>query len=241
MNTSSPATQTSLLPTLFVSHGAPLFALDAGTSGPALRAFGQRMEPQNLKGIVVMSPHWMTQGVKIMSNEAPGTLHDFGGFPKELYALNYPAPGAPALAHEVSALLHAAGIDATEDAARPFDHGTWVPLFPKANIPVIQVSLPIGAGPADITALGRALQPLRAQGILVFGSGSMTHNLSEFFGGEPKAAPYVDGFSRWVEQSLARGDVAALQDYVRQAPAATIFYRCFLRSAQQAIISQPNI
>ncbi len=223
MNTSSPAAQTSLLPTLFVSHGAPLFALDAGISGPALRAFGQRMEPQNLKGIVVMSPHWMTQGVKIMSNEAPGTLHDFGGFPKELYALNYPAPGAPALAHEVSALLHAAGIEATEDAARPFDHGTWVPLmhlFPTANIPVTQVSLPIGASPADITALGRAMQPLRAQGILVLGSGSMTHNLSEFFGGEPKAAPYVDTFSRWVEQALVGGDVAALQDYVRQAPAA---------------------
>lgn len=223
MNTSSPAAQTTLLPTLFVSHGAPLFALDAGTSGPALRTFGQRMEPQNLKGIVVMSPHWMTHGVKIISGESPGTLHDFGGFPKELYALSYPAPGAPALAHEVGTLLNAAGIETTEDAARPFDHGTWVPLmhlFPKANVPVIQVSLPIGASPVDVTALGRALQPLRAQGILLIGSGSMTHNLSEFFGGEPKAAPYVDAFSRWVEQTLARGDVAALQDYVRQAPTA---------------------
>lgn len=223
MNTSSPVAQTSLLPTLFVSHGAPLFALDSGTSGPALRAFGQRMEPHNLKGIVVMSPHWMTDGLKIMSGAAPGTLHDFGGFPKELYALNYPAPGAPALAQEVGTLLNAAGIEAAEDAARPFDHGTWVPLmhlFPGADIPVLQVSLPIGAGPHDVCAVGQALQPLRARGILIIGSGSMTHNLSEFFGGEPKAAPYVDAFSRWIEQALARGDIAALQDYVRQAPDA---------------------
>ena len=223
MNTLPETTQTHPLPTLFVSHGAPLYALDAGTSGPALRAFGQSLGSQNLKGIVVMSPHWMTQDVKSMSGEAPGPLHDFDGVPTELHALNSPAPGAPTLAHEVARLLHAAGIDATEDASRPFDHGAWVPLihlFPDADIPVLQVSLPFGASSQDVYALGLALQPLRAQGILIIGSGGMTHNLSEFFDGEPEAAPYVDAFSRWVEQALTRGNIAGLQDYVHQAPEA---------------------
>jgi 4,5-DOPA dioxygenase extradiol len=213
------------VPALFVSHGAPLFAMDAGETGPALTRWGQALREQHpgLRGVVILSPHWMAHGARVMTGAQPATWHDFGGFPPALYELQYPAPGAPALAQEVLALLHAAGVPAQGDAERPFDHGAWVPLrylFPQADLPVVQVALPVDAGPAQVYALGAALRGLRSQGVLVAGSGSMTHNLAEFFGGERAPAPYVLEFSRWIEAALARGDVAALLDYRHQAPHA---------------------
>ena len=217
-------TTSTALPTLFISHGAPLFALSPGTSGPALTAFGQQLDAQNKpRGIVVLSPHWMTPALAVMRNPQPETYHDFGGFPPELYALEYPAPGDPVLSDRVHALLNEAGFAPLYDPDRPLDHGVWVPLmhlFPAAQIPVVQVSLPVGWGPRQVFALGQALHPLREQGILLIGSGSMTHNLSEFFGGERKPDPYVDAFSRWVEATLVKGDTAALLDYAAQAPSA---------------------
>ncbi len=121
---------TPLLPTLFVSHGAPLFATDAGTTGPALHAWAQAHAPaEALRGIVVMSPHWMARGPTVMTNPAPATWHDFGGFPAALYQLQYPAPGSPELGQQVLALLQAAGIAAQADDQRPLDHGAWVPLM----------------------------------------------------------------------------------------------------------------
>jgi len=212
------------LPALFVSHGAPLFALEPGETGPALQQLGQRLRAQaGLRGVVVMSPHWMAHGVQVMTAAQPATWHDFGGFPRPLYALQYPAPGDPALAERVLGLFKAAGLPAQGDAKRPFDHGAWVPLmhlFPEANLPVVQVALPADAGPAEVLALGAALAPLRDEGILVLGSGSMTHNLSEFFGGAREPAPYVLAFARWIEDALSRGDVPALLDYRRRAPHA---------------------
>jgi 4,5-DOPA dioxygenase extradiol len=207
------------LPSLFVSHGAPLFAVDPGTTGPALQAWGAQL-PADVRGIVVMSPHWMTRGMAVMTTAQPETWHDFGGFPPALYELQYPAPGSPALAQEV---LAAAGLPAQPDAKRPFDHGTWVPLMhlvPKANVPVVQVSLPIGAGPREVYAMGAALSSLREHGVLVMGSGSMTHNLAEFFGGEREPAPYVLEFSRWIESKMAAGDLEALFNYRSLAPNA---------------------
>ncbi|GAA4419833.1 class III extradiol ring-cleavage dioxygenase [Acidovorax lacteus] len=220
----SPAA-TGRLPTLFVSHGAPLFAIDAGESGPALTRWGAALRAQHpgLKGVVLMSPHWMARGPAVMANPRPATWHDFGGFPPALYQLQYPAPGAPMLAQRVQGLWQAAGMPAQADPERPLDHGAWVPLmhlFPQADVPVVQVALPVGARAADVLALGAALQPLRDEGVLVVGTGSMTHNLQEFFGGQDAPAPYVTAFSRWVEDAVARGDVAALLDYRRQAPHA---------------------
>ena len=213
------------VPALFVSHGAPLFALEVGETGPALTRWGQALREQfpALRGVVILSPHWMARGVRVMTGAQPATWHDFGGFPPALYALQYPAPGAPALAQEVLALLQAAGVAAQGDAERPFDHGAWVPLmhlFPQADLPVVQVSLPVGAGPADVYALGAALRSLRDQGVLVMGSGSMTHNLAEFFGGAREPAPYVLEFSRWIESALQRRDLKALLAYREQAPHA---------------------
>lgn len=209
------------LPALFVSHGAPLFAVDAGTTGPALRRWAAAHARP--RAIVVMSPHWMARQAAVMTTPAPTTWHDFGGFPEALYQLQYPAPGEPALAGRIVGLLRDAGVNVSEDARRPFDHGTWVPLmhlYPEADIPVVQVALPAGAGPAEVCAMGRALRPLRDEGVLLMGSGSMTHNLSEFFGGQREPAPYVMAFSRWIEDRLVQGDTPALLDYRRQAPHA---------------------
>lgn len=225
-NTDHPANSAdhARLPALFVSHGAPLFALEPGDTGPALTRLGTELRSQQpVRGVVVLSPHWMSPGLRVMTGGQPATWHDFGGFPRPLYALQYPAPGDPALAEAVLQLLQAAGLPAQADAQRPYDHGAWVPLmhlFPQADVPVVQLSLPAAAGPAEVLALGQALAPLREQGVLLLGSGSMTHNLGEFFGGEREPAPYVDAFSRWVEAALERGDLPALLDYRRQAPHA---------------------
>ncbi len=211
----------SALPALFLSHGAPLFAVDAGTSGPALTRFGESLH--GVRGVVIMSPHWMARSPAVMTNPAPATWHDFGGFPPALYELQYPAPGDPALAAEVLGLLKAAGFDAQGDARRPLDHGAWVPLMhllPQARVPVVQVALPAGYDAAQVMAMGRTLRPLRERGILVIGSGSMTHNLAEFFGGAREPAPYVLAFSRWIEDAVTRGDVPALLDWQNQAPHA---------------------
>ena len=215
----------AVVPALYVSHGAPLFAVDAGETGPALTRWGQGLRAQfpALRGVVIMSPHWMARTTQVMTGPQPATWHDFGGFPPALYQLQYPAPGAPALAQEVLALLQAAGVAAQGDAGRPFDHGAWVPLmhlFPEADLPVVQVALPVRAGPAEVYAMGAALRDLRSQGVLVMGSGSMTHNLAEFFGGEREPAPYVLEFSRWIESALERGDLKALLNYRSQAPHA---------------------
>ena len=221
----SHATSPAVVPALYVSHGAPLFAVDAGATGPALTRWGQGLRAQfpALRGVVIMSPHWMARTAQVMTGPQPATWHDFGGFPPALYQLQYPAPGAPALAQEVLALLQAAGVAAQGDAGRPFDHGAWVPLmhlFPEADLPVVQVALPVRAGPAEVYAMGAALRDLRSQGVLVMGSGSMTHNLAEFFGGEREPAPYVLEFSRWIESALERGDLKALLNYRSQAPHA---------------------
>lgn len=216
---------TTPLPTLFVSHGSPMFALEPGTTGAELRLWAIELLQAHgtLRGVVVMSPHWMAHAPAVMTNPQPDTWHDFGGFPQALYELRYPAPGSTALGLEVQGLLERAGIVAQAHAERPLDHGAWVPLmhvFPQADVPVVQVALPAGAGPLEVWAVGRALQGLRDSGVLVMGSGSMTHNLAEFFGGEREAAPYVLEFSRWVESALQRGDLPALLDYRSLAPHA---------------------
>lgn len=216
---------TATLPVLYVSHGAPLFAIEAGSTGPALADWAGKLAlPEGgLRGIVIMSPHWMARRPAVMSNPKPATWHDFGGFPPALYALQYPAAGNPELAAEVAALLAEGGIAADSDDERPLDHGAWVPLmhlFPRADVPVVQLSLPAGYGPSEVLEMGRALRGLRERGVLVIGSGSMTHNLREFFGGATEPAAYVLEFSRWVEAAVTAGDLDALLDYRQRAPHA---------------------
>lgn len=211
----------SPLPALFVSHGSPMFALEPGATGPALRAWAQRL-PARPRGIVLMSPHWMTRVVTVTTGARPATWHDFGGFPPALSALSYPAPGEPALAQQVLGALSAAGLGAQPDAGRPFDHGAWVPLmhlFPAADVPLVQVSLP-QASAAEVHAIGRALAGLADEGVLLVGSGSMTHNLREFFSGAATDVGYVSAFARFVEDAVRRADTDALLHWADHAPQA---------------------
>ena len=222
---SSPVPTAGRLPALFVSHGSPMFALEAGQTGPALQQWGQALRTKfpQLRGIVIMSPHWMSPFVEVMSNPHPETWHDFGGFPPALYQLQYPAPGSPALAEEVANLLNAQGFGARINPQRPLDHGAWVPLMhllPQADVPVVQVALPQTADARDVYAMGQALQSLRDRGVLIIGSGSMTHNLREFFGGAKVPADYVVEFSRWIEQHVQTGDIEALLHWRERAPHA---------------------
>jgi 4,5-DOPA dioxygenase extradiol len=207
-------------PSLFISHGSPMFALEPGVLGPNLRDVGESL--RDVAAVLVVSPHWQTRGVRVGTSAAPATIHDFGGFPAPLYALQYPAPGAPELARAASELLAAAGFEVALDAQRGLDHGAWVPLrylFPQADVPAFQVSLPHDIDAAGALRLGRALAPLRERGVLVVGSGSLTHNLYEFRQhiGDPE---YAQQFVDWVRDAVAARDLDALVDYRARAPHA---------------------
>ena len=212
-----------LWPTLFVSHGSPMLAVDPGQAGPALAGWGAGL-PARPRGILVVSPHWMGQGLAVSTRDRQVAWHDFGGFPPELYHLQYGAPGSPALAERVRALLSEGGIAADDDPRRPLDHGAWVPLrylYPDADVPVVQLSLDMSRDARGQYALGQALAPLREEGILIIGSGSLTHNLRDVR--MPRQAPahaYVPAFQAWYAEHLARRDLAALFDWQAQAPGA---------------------
>ncbi|MCJ8206524.1 class III extradiol ring-cleavage dioxygenase [Pseudomonas sp. RGM2987] len=212
-----------MLPSLFISHGSPMLALEPGASGPALaRLAAQLPRPE---AIVIVSAHWESDELLVSANPQPRTWHDFGGFPPALYAVQYPAPGNPELAAQVSALLNAARLPTRLDHQRPSDHGVWVPLslmYPEADIPVVQVSLPSRHGPVLQTQVGQALASLREQGILMIGSGSITHNLRDldWNAGPESIEPWAKAFRDWMVEKLAADDEAALHDYRRQAPNA---------------------
>jgi 4,5-DOPA dioxygenase extradiol len=211
------------LPSLYVSHGSPMTALQPGATGARLAELAATLPRP--RAIVVASAHYLARSPRVGGAAQPETVHDFGGFPPALYQLRYPAPGDPTLADEVAQRLEDAGLPAAVDASRGLDHGVWVPLrlmYPAADIPVVPLSIEPHGGPAHQLAVGRALAPLREDGVLVIGSGSITHNLHDLAAGysTEREAPYVQPFIRWIEQRLTGGDTAALLDYRRQAPFA---------------------
>jgi len=210
-----------ILPSLFVSHGAPTFALEPGDAGRQLHEFAVGLPTP--RAILVASPHWISPVLSLTAAAHPETIHDFGGFPEALYELRYPAPGGPQWAARAIELLNAAGFAAREEPSRGLDHGAWVPLmhlFPDATIPVVQISLRPREPARYFFDLGRALEPLRREGVLIVGSGSITHNLYEFRGPRETAEPYVAAFTTWIAETLAAGDVEAVLDYRRRAPHA---------------------
>lgn len=212
-----------MLPSLFISHGSPMLALEPGDSGPALARLAAQMPRP--RAIVIVSAHWESQTLAVNANPQPETWHDFGGFPAALFAVQYPAPGLPRLSAEVLDLLNAAGLQAESVSKRPFDHGVWVPLklmYPDADIPVVQVSLPSAEGPHLQTRVGQALACLREQDVLIIGSGSITHNLREldWHAGPESVEPWAKAFRDWIIEKLGSNNEAALHDYRSQAPAA---------------------
>jgi Uncharacterized conserved protein len=213
----------SRLPALFISHGSPMTALQPGQVGPRLAELAASLPKP--KAIVVASAHFLGRRPIVGGHPQPQTVHDFGGFPPALYQLQYPAPGDPALSERVYRLIGQAGLEPYRDPRHGLDHGVWVPLrflYPQADIPVVPLSIQPELGPAHQLALGRALAPLRDEGVLLIGSGSITHNLRDWRGGYSAGheAPYVRPFIEWFQQRLADDDMAALLDYRRQAPFA---------------------
>jgi 4,5-DOPA dioxygenase extradiol len=211
------------LPSLFLSHGAPTLPL---TDTPA-RAFLQQLggELPRPNAILVVSAHWETAAPTVNAVERNDTIHDFTGFPRALYELQYPAAGSPSIAARVSDLLRASGIDCRTDERRGLDHGAWVPLllmYPQADIPVVQLSIQPHLGTEHHLAMGRALAPLREEGVLIIGSGSMTHDLSEFrgHGANDPAPDWVNCFANWTHKSLMTGATDDLLNYRHLAPFA---------------------
>ncbi len=216
---------TTRQPALFVPHGAPTFALRPGAAGAAMRQMADRLERP--RAIVIVSPHWETAVPTVGLAERLETIHDFWGFPEELYALRYPATGCREAADEVVAALQAAKLPVATDAERGLDHGAWVPLrlmFPDADIPVVPLSVQAQLGPEHHYRVGRALAPLADKGFLIIGSGSITHNLRDYqmayqMGGQTPT--YVREFADWMSGKLATDDTVALLDYRSQAPQAS--------------------
>lgn len=220
--TMTPRADKDRAPSIFISHGSPMFALEPGRLGPQLTALGQSLG--NISAAMVVSPHWQTVGpLRLTHNAAPETIHDFGGFPAPLYALRYPSKGAPESAERTAELLKTAGLPVGLDDRRGLDHGAWVPLmhlFPKADIPVFQLSMPLDLTATAAFALGSLLAELRNEGILIIGSGSLTHNLYELQRTDPKTVPYVGEFANWVNQIVLNGSHQELINYRAIAPHA---------------------
>jgi 4,5-DOPA dioxygenase extradiol len=213
---------TAALPTLFLAHGSPMLALDGEAWGPAMTALGKSLPA--VRAILVCSAHWEAAGpFRLSSAKAPGVLHDFGGFPEALYALDYPAPGSPDLAARAAGLLQGAGLEAVLDPGRALDHGAWVPLrylAPDAAVPVVQLSLPRPRTPAQLLAAGRALAPLRREGVLILGSGGIVHNLRRLdWDGGTGPRPWAKAFDDWVREHLQTGTAEALTEWP-EAPGA---------------------
>lgn len=219
------------LPTLFLSHGSPMHAISAGRAGEAWSGLGRRLPKP--RSILVASAHWETELPMVAVSKQPETIHDFGGFPPELYRLRYAAPGAPDMAQQALQLLRDAGITASANGCRGLDHGAWVPLlrlYPDASVPVAQISVQPSLDAEHHQRVGAALAPLARDGVLILGSGHMTHNLHEWIldarrrGSmsidERAPEPYVSEFTEWVDTALRSDDRAALAAWLEQAPHA---------------------
>ena len=205
------------MPAIFAAHGAPILLDDAGWMGE-LFAWAQAMPKP--KSILMVSAHWEERPTTLGATQPVPLVYDFYGFPEKYFQTKYPAPGAPELANRVRDLLRARKIAVTDDPKRGLDHGAYVPLvamYPSADVPVLQVSMP-GLDAQELFKLGQALAPLRDEGVLVFGSGFLTHNMRYAF--RPGTPEWAREFDSWAEGALFRFDVDSLIDFENRAPAA---------------------
>jgi 4,5-DOPA dioxygenase extradiol len=199
-------------PSVFVAHGAPSLALQDDAVTRALRAFGETLD--GVRAIAVVSAHWQTRGgIRVNAVAKPEVIYDFGGFAPELYTLRYDAPGDPELAREIANLL-----GAELETERGWDHGLWVPLRhirPRADIPIVEISLPAPSSGDEILRIGAALAPLRDRGIVVMGTGGIVHNLRRInlAGVDAPAEGWARAFDGWVEERIEARDYQSLADY----------------------------
>jgi 4,5-DOPA dioxygenase extradiol len=207
------------LPSVFISHGSPMHALQPGPAGEAWQALGRRLPTP--RAILIASAHWETSLPMLTGSPKPETIHDFYNFPEPLYRLRYPAPGSPQLAQQAQALLKNAGFSAAIDGGRGLDHGAWSPLlyaYPEHDVPVVQISVQPALGPRHHVQVGKALRGLSEEGVLIIGSGHMTHNLRDWSRGAGKPEPYAQEFQAWVFDKLSRHDVESLVEYRTSSP-----------------------
>ena len=207
------------LPALFISHGSPMLVFEDIPARQFITGLGHQLERP--KAILCISAHWETEQPTVSAAAAPETIHDFYGFPDELYRLRYAAPGAPALARRTVELLEESGIGGTTDGERGLDHGAWNPLlliYPQADVPVTQLSIQVPLGPAHHARIGRALQPLRREGVLVLASGGAVHNLRQFHVDREEPAAWAVSFDDWLADRIAAGDEQALTSYRQHRP-----------------------
>jgi 4,5-DOPA dioxygenase extradiol len=199
------------------------------------------------KSILIVSAHWEERPTTLGATHTRPLVYDFGGFAERYYRTQYPAPGAPQLAARVRDLLRQAGIALTEDPERGLDHGAYVPLvamYPAADVPVLQISMP-GLDAPGLFALGRALAALRDEGVLVFGSGFLTHNMRYAF--RPGTPVWAHEFDSWVQDALSKFDVDALVDFKSRAPAVQLalptweHYAPVLVAAGAAAADRPSV
>jgi len=211
--------KTERMPVLFIGHGSPMNAIEDNEYRRSWQALGAELSARYPKPqlILCVSAHWLTHGWRLTAMDKPRTIHDFGGFPQELFDQQYPAPGAPATAQELSQALRqpAVGLDRQEWG---LDHGTWSvlkPMYPQADIPVVQLSMDYGRPPAEHYALGRQLKGLRERGVLIVGSGNIVHNLRATRRGASamQAYDWAFEFDKRIGDDLQQGRLAALQDF----------------------------
>ena len=230
----SQPVDTSFQPSLFIPHGGgPCFFME-WTMGPPdtwdrmadwLRGFAATL-PKRPAAVVVISGHWEESVFAVTSAARPPLIYDYYGFPEHTYDLTYPAPGSPALAHRIVAMLTRAGLPSHADDQRGFDHGVFIPfklMFPDADIPIVQVSLHTNLDPALHLEVGHALAPLRKEGVLIVGSGMSYHNMRGF--GDPRSRPDSDVFDTWLTSAVAQTDAGSRNEALRNwasAPAARV-------------------
>ena len=211
---------TKRMPALFIGHGSPMNAIEDNSFSRAWSALGATLtEP---KAILSVSAHWFTRGTKVNDSPKPGMIYDMYGFPEELYQLNYPAPGSPELAYRVRSLV---GDSVSIDNNWGLDHGTWSVLhrvFPQASIPVVQLSVNAMLTPAEHYAIGQTLRPLRDEGVLIFGSGNVVHNLSRVDWRMNDGQPWAQEFDQWIHQAIETGDHDSVIHYDRAGEAAQL-------------------
>ena len=219
----------SRMPTYFISHGGgpwpwiPQMRAGFAALEQALARMPQEL-PERPKAILMVSGHWETEGVSIMHAARPPMVYDYYGFPPHTYEITYPAPGAPALAERAAALIQGAGLPVRLDETQGFDHGTFAPMaimYPQADMPLFQVSIRKTYDPAQHVEIGRALAPLRDEGVLIVGSGLSYHNL-RLFGPQAKAPSMA--FDAWLSEAMALAPaerLAALMDW-ESAPSARV-------------------